>query len=415
MQSMRLFSPYKVYAATLFFQSLFFAVMTTVNLVYQATVVGLNPLQLVLVGTLLETVTFLCEIPTGILADTFSRKLSVVIGVILVGVGFMVEAAVPTFLFVLLCQVIWGSGFTFISGAREAWVSDEIGREHAGKAFIKGTQLAQAGSIIGIIISVALAGINIRLPIFLGGLLHSLWGIVLIFLMAETNFVPTPRVERVTWRHFVVTLGKGIRIIRSHQLLFYIICIGGIFGMFSEGFDRLWQTYLLHTFTFPALGNLKPIVWFGIFAIGAMLLTALSTEVARRHVNTANNRLAARALFGINSLLMLTVMGFGMAGSFSMAVSLYWLTYMLRQTSEPVYLSWLNNTIASDVRATILSISSQANALGQIAGGPILGLIATTFSLRAGMVWTGLSLLPVLVLYGYLVGRSQLKNVGQSL
>ena len=65
----------------------FFSLAFTVNLVYQYTVVGLNPLQLVLVGTVLEGTAFLCEIPTGLVADTYSRRLSIVIGCVLLGLS----------------------------------------------------------------------------------------------------------------------------------------------------------------------------------------------------------------------------------------------------------------------------------------------------------------------------------------
>ncbi len=86
--------------------SLGFALIFTVNLLYQAQVVGLNPLQLVLVGTTLEFVAFLFEIPTGVVADSFSRRLSVIIGMGMVGVGFLIEGAFPFLGAILLNQVI---------------------------------------------------------------------------------------------------------------------------------------------------------------------------------------------------------------------------------------------------------------------------------------------------------------------
>jgi len=104
--------------------SLFFAIIFTVNLVYQVTVVALNPLQLVLVGTLLEASVFLFEVPTGVVADVFSRRLSIIIGVFLIGLGFIVEGSFPYFWTVLLCQVVWGIGYTFTSGATAAWIAD---------------------------------------------------------------------------------------------------------------------------------------------------------------------------------------------------------------------------------------------------------------------------------------------------
>ena len=57
-----------------------------------ATVVGLSPLQMVLVGTILEISAFVFEIPTGIVADLYSRRVSVIIGFALVGIGFSVQA-----------------------------------------------------------------------------------------------------------------------------------------------------------------------------------------------------------------------------------------------------------------------------------------------------------------------------------
>ena len=61
----------------------------TVNLLYMVTVVGLSPLQMVLVGTLLEISAFVFEIPTGIVADLYSRRVSVIIGFALIGIGLL--------------------------------------------------------------------------------------------------------------------------------------------------------------------------------------------------------------------------------------------------------------------------------------------------------------------------------------
>jgi len=61
--------------------------------VYFVTVVGLSPLQLVLVGTFMELTIFVCEVPTGIVADVVSRKLSIVIGYLVMGAAIVFCAA----------------------------------------------------------------------------------------------------------------------------------------------------------------------------------------------------------------------------------------------------------------------------------------------------------------------------------
>ena len=70
--------------------------------------------------------------PTGLVADNYSRRLSIIIGFFLVGVGFVIEGLVPHFTVILLTQVIWGIGITFTSGATEAWIADEVGEASAG-------------------------------------------------------------------------------------------------------------------------------------------------------------------------------------------------------------------------------------------------------------------------------------------
>src|SRR5947209_19578645 len=116
--------------------SLFFYTIITVNLVYQVEVAKLNPLQLVLVGTMLETVAFVFQVPTGVFADVFSRRTAIIIGVFLTGAGFILEGSIPHFETILLSQVGWGIGASFISGAEEAWITGEVGEDEVGKVFL---------------------------------------------------------------------------------------------------------------------------------------------------------------------------------------------------------------------------------------------------------------------------------------
>src|SRR5450759_1137021 len=97
--------------------SLSFSLIVTVNLVYQVEVAKLNPLQLVLVGTALEVVCFLCQVPTGVLADVYSRRLSVIVGVFLLDAGFILEDSIPLFAPIVVAQGLFGIGATFMDGA----------------------------------------------------------------------------------------------------------------------------------------------------------------------------------------------------------------------------------------------------------------------------------------------------------
>lgn len=388
--------------------SFFFTLVFTVSAVYRVTMVGLDPLQLVLVGTVLESAVFLGEIPTGIVADVYSRRLSVIIGIFLIGVAFIIEGAIPLFVTVLLSQVLWGIGFTFTSGAKEAWIADEIGEGEVSRVYLRGAQWSQIGALLGTFFSVALASIQVNVPIVVGGGLFVGLGLFLLFAMPERGFQPRSTTERNFWQAMHDTLQGAIQMIRLRPVLLTILLIGGIYGMSSEGFDRLWAAHLLENFTLPDLGIFQPIVWFGIINAVAMLLSIGAVEMATRRFDTSSHLAAAWTLSGINLGLLVSVMLFGLTRNFLLALTTYWSTYLLRAINDPMYTAWVNQGLDTRVRATVISASSQANALGQILGGPVLGAIGRGISLSAALVSSGLVLAPVMVLYMFAMRKSKI-------
>ena len=142
---------YSVYLLFRFVCSLAVSMSTVLSIVYHLEVVQLDAFQLVLVGTVLETSCFLFEIPTGVVADLYSRRRSVLIGMFLYGLGFLMEGALPWFAPVLLAQVVWGCGDTFITGALEAWIASEEEDKPIDKVFLRGSQMGQIGGVLGVV------------------------------------------------------------------------------------------------------------------------------------------------------------------------------------------------------------------------------------------------------------------------
>jgi len=137
--------------------------ISTLSGIYLITDVGLGPFQLVLVGSVLEGTALLFEVPTGVVADSISRRTSVLWGFGLMGAGFLLYA-VPSFGVVLAGQVVWGLGSTFISGANVAWLVDEIGEDAARPLFLRAAQLGQTAAFAGIVAGVALGSVALGLP-----------------------------------------------------------------------------------------------------------------------------------------------------------------------------------------------------------------------------------------------------------
>lgn len=216
---------------------------------------------------------FIFEIPTGVLADVKSWRLSVIIGYVLIGLGFIIEGSFPFLWTVALAQVVWGFGYTFTSGATQAWIADEVGPERAGETFLRGSQAGRVGGLLAIPISVPLGSVVTALPIVVGG------------------------------------------------------------------------------------------------------------------------------------ALMILLAGFGMARTFWLALGLYWLVGVLRGVRWPLHSAWFSQRIDdSQVRATMFSVGSQLDAIGQIAGGPVVGAIGNA-SIRAALDAPALILPPALPLYALAVRR----------
>ena len=397
-RSFRASTIYLIYSGA---NSFFFALIVTVNLVYQLEIAKLNPLQLVLVGTALETVCFLCQVPTGVLADVYSRRLAVILGTLITGIGFVVEGSIPLFATIVLGQALFGIGATLADGAEQAWIADEVGEERVGRIFLLSSQIGLLGGLFGALVSVGLASIRLNLPVILGGVFTVGLAIFLVFFMPENGFHPTSKAERQSWQQMRTTFQNGIRVVRGRPILITILLIALFYGLYSEGCDRLSAAHFLANFTFPVLESFKPVVWFGLFSVVGTLLSLAATEIVRRYVNLNNQRLLMRVLFGINALGVVSILVFALAGNFFLAVAAYLSFGVFRRVNEPIFTTWLTQNIDAKVRATVISMRGQVDALGQILGGPPIGVIGNIFSLRAALVSVSIILSPVLVLLAY--------------
>lgn len=170
-------------------------------------------------------------------------------------------------------------------------------------------------------------------------------------------------------------------------------------GMSSETYDRLWEVHFLSTFPFPGGARVEPIVWFGLIGAGGLVLSFITAEVVRRRLDTGTHVGAARVLLGVNVGLLLGMVAFGLVGEFGTALAAYWFVYLLRHTNNPLFTAWLNQSLEPRVRATVISLAGQVDAVGQIAGGPAFGLLATAAGTRTAMVAAGLVLAPAALLY----------------
>ena len=394
------FNAYAIYLFLSGTGSFAMSLIVTVNMIYQIETVRLNPLQLVLVGTTLEITCFLCQVPTGVLADTYSRRFAVVLGYLLMGLGFMLEGLFPTFLAVLIAQVLWGCGSTFVTGAEEAWCADEIGEANVGVVFIRGAQIGQVVSLLSIPLSIWLAAqFKLNVPVLLGAALFILLSVFLGLCMPEQHFQRVTQSEQSSWHAMKQIVVDGGQAVRGNRMLWLILAITAFAALASEGFDRLQTDHFIKDYTFPALWHLSALTWFGIISIGGTLLMLAASEVLRRCLNTNRQSIIIRVLFAFNVLLIVSIAVFALTKNFYLALGAFWCAYVLRHIDTPLYNTWVTRNSRSSMRATIISLFGQVDALGQIVGGPGVGFIGTLVSLPIALLTTSVMQVPNILFF----------------
>lgn len=364
----------------------------TLNAIYYVSQAGLNPLQLVLIGTILELSILLFEMPTGLVADYFGRKRSLIIGTAIIGFAHLLEGSFPEFWAIAIGSALWGIGWTFISGAEQAWISDELENKELDLVFIKGAQYSSLGRFIGILASVLFASIySVQATILVSGGLLVLLAIAMQIVMPETKFVTISREGTNSLKQMVLAIQGGFSQIKGNKMLVGIAAITLLWGLASEGFDRLWGAHFIEGFQ---LAEEDSIYWFGAFYAIAFLLNLALLKIIERYVLAHFTII----LFVLNSILTLAILLFAFTGNFLIAVVLYWVIASLRNVNYPLMNAMTNERLQAQGRATALSMFGQLDALGQVAGGPLVGLIALYTSINLGIASTVLMIIPTLYL-----------------
>jgi DHA3 family tetracycline resistance protein-like MFS transporter len=393
----------RVGAERLYYALEFLLAMPTwvVAAVYLVRVLHLSPLELVLMGTAMEGAVFLCEIPTGVVADTYSRRLSLIIGFLGMGTTWMLLGAFTAPWAIVVLWALWGLSYTFTSGAYQAWITDEVGTEKVGRVFLRGARIHYAGAVVGLVGQVAIGMVSLRAGVVAGGVVTALCGVACIFVMPETGFQRRPRAERGSaLREMRATAASGVRFAWAAPVILLLVGVELFMGMSSEAFDRLKEAHFLRDVGLPAVGHLDPVLWFGSFWLVGMVLGFVATGWLIKRFERVGRSVVSRSLLTLTVMEMVALLVFALSGSTWAAIGALLGVFFARDLAGPLYTIWLNEQITdSSVRATVLSISGQANAVGQATGGPVLGIVGNVFGIPAALAASAATVLPAIGLY----------------
>ena len=141
-------------------------------------------------------------------------------------------------------------------------------------------------------------------------------------------------------------------------------------------------------------------LWFAASGVVGTVLGLATSELARRLGSTAlRPSVPGLVLAVLAAVDVAAVAAFALVGSLWLAFAMVWLRVVVWSVGQPIRDAWLSRHLEPAFRATVLSISSQANSVGQATGGPALGWVGSTISIRVALLASALVASPTVALY----------------
>lgn len=352
-----------------------------VALLYWVVDADLDPLQLVLLGTALELSVFVGEIPTGVVADTLSRKWSIVISHMVMGTGMILTGLTTAFIPLALAQMVWGIGWTFQSGADVAWITDELDDDsRIDRVLTAKNRWAIWGGIVGSV-GVGLLGwaTSLSFALVTAGTASMVLGLAVALTFTEHNF---SRSDGGHVNESKAIFRNGIRLARGDSQLVRVLAATVLFNSGAEAVDRLFTSRLVDL-GLPQTPD--PLVWFmAVSVVGALAgIVALHWIESRVEADGAPSRfyVAAGFLAAVATLLLAA------APEIVSGLAAVFLARGIGMRVVPVVASiWVNQRATSEVRATVQSFLGQAEAIGEVGGGIALGIVAQQLGISTALV-----------------------------
>lgn len=366
---------------------------------YRITVAGLDDFELVIAGTVMEAAILVFEIPTGVIADVVSRRRSIVIGHLGMGAGFLFEAAWPSVTGVLVAQAVWGIAYTCTSGATVAWIAGELGEpseEDLTGLFLTSARWSSMAALVGLVGAFTISGWSLRAPLVIAGVTQLALGAFLAARMPEDGFVATPPSGRSTFGELRRTTARGLVALRSSRVLVLLALAIFVAAGSQEAFDRYDQRHLLTLFGASGELGVSELRFLGSVAIASALAGMVIPPIVRRLRPSADRRRLTRWLVSLTVAQIAGLLVFGFAGTAVVGALAVIAVGRVRSVRERLLGSWIVPLTPPGERATVLSTLSQADAVSQVAVGPLVGAIGRSAGVPAALVFSAVALTPTL-------------------
>ena len=375
---------------------------------------GLSIFEVFVANAAFTAAMALFEVPTGVVADTRGRRISFLLSEATLAIGTLAYVAVAAagggVVWFSLAGIILGLGYTFYSGAVEAWMVDALRatgfRGELDRAFARGGMVASIAMLVGTVGGGVIGTIDLSIPYLVRAGLVMLAFAVGFRSMHDLGF--TPRAMR--FRGILGEMRKvgraGLRFgWRESPVRLLMLTSFVSYGFFSWAWYA-WQPYFLEL-----LG--RDLVWVSgliaaLFSLASMCGNAIVTRVARPGMRRTT------ILLGGSAIATACYVVTGAVQVFWIAVPVFIFASFIGGVTQPVRQTLFHGLIPTEQRATLVSFDSLIGSVGSIGGQTGLGWLSQERSIPAGFVVGGLATLVSLPILAKLRRRGDAADVIRS-
>jgi len=352
---------------------------------------GLTLMQAFLANAIFTGSMAVFEVPTGMVADTRGRRLSFLLSLTFLTIGTLAYVAVgalraglPGF---IVASIILGLGYTFYSGAVEAWLVDAL--QATGYAspvdgvLARGSMISSIAMLIGSVSGGLLGGIDLAVPYLVRCALLVGAFLIAYRAMHDTGFT----VRALRWADVpreMASVGRAsVQFGWKEPHARLAILAGAAPAIFLEWGYHAWQPYFMQLLGTQA-------VWIlGVVAAATSLAMACGSWLVERLTRFCGRR--TTLLLGAALVYTATSIGVGLASTFGTAVTLYLIGMAAIGVFQPVRQAYLHAVVPREQRATVLSLAALLGSTGSMGGQAGLGWLASSRSLATGYVAGGIA------------------------
>jgi len=344
---------------------------------------GLDIFQVGVVNAVFYVTLLICEIPTGVFADIFGRKISYAFSYFLFSASMFVYSASNSLPGFMTAEAIGAIGFTFGNGSFDAWLKDKLDFHGYEKSklravFSQKSQIGQIASGVGALIGAFLGGFNLAFPWIASGIMFFAGGILVVLLLKEEYFDK----KKVSFSESISFTKNAIKQGFKNKVICFVVMMTLIQVFILQAPNMQWQPFFSK---FVAEKSSLGYIFFGLsLAIAAG--SFLSLWLLKKMKNSEKGFLvASQVLMGAGMILA------GALRIFFLCLPAFLLHEFARGLFAPIKDNYINQSIPEKTkeRSTLLSIESMSHHIGGAFGLLASGFIAKQLSIPATWIIFG--------------------------